>query len=57
MLASDTPLPARCRPHKLKGNWIGYWECHIEPDWMLVYDFDNETLGLAAIGTHADLFK
>ena len=57
MLSNEMPLPTRCRPHKLTGNWLGYWECHIEPDWLLIYDFDNETVDLAATGTHADLFK
>lgn len=57
MLANEIPLPTRCRPHKLTGNWLGYWECHIEPDWLLIYDFDDEILGLAATGAHADLFN
>ena len=58
LLAEDEPLPVRCRPHKLSGQWSGYWECHIEPDWLLVYDLDDpEVLTLVATGTHADLFK
>lgn len=57
-LAEDVTLPVRCRPHKLSGNWEGYWECHIEPDWLLVYDLDNpQRLTLVATGTHADLFE
>jgi mRNA interferase YafQ len=58
LLAADQPLPERCRPHKLVGEWTGFWECHIEPDWLLVYDLDDpDTLTLVATGTHADLFR
>ena len=56
LLADDKELPARCRPHRLSGNWSGYWECHIAPDWLLIYDFDDEFLFLERTGTHADLF-
>ena len=34
LLQAQEPLPARCRPHQLRGNWIGYWDCHVEPDWF-----------------------
>lgn len=37
LLASDAALPERCKPHKLEGNYFGYWECHLEPDWLLIY--------------------
>jgi mRNA interferase YafQ len=58
LLAADQPLPERCRPHKLVGEWPGFWECHIEPDWLLVYDLDDlEVLTLVATGSHADLFR
>jgi mRNA interferase YafQ len=56
LLAADEPLPARCRPHRLSGEYLGFWECHIEPDWLLVYDLSEGLLELAATGTHADLF-
>ena len=56
-LVFDRPLPARCRPHKLVGDYVGLWECHIEPDWLLVYDTSDEEIVLVATGTHADLFK
>ena len=36
-LANDEPLPERCRPHMLSGNWSGHWECHIRADWLLIY--------------------
>jgi len=58
LLAADQPLPERCRPHKLVGEWAGFWECHIEPDWLLVYDLDDpKVLTLVATGSHADLFR
>ena len=56
LLLDDNPLPARCKPHKLGGNFAGFWECHIEPDWLLIYDVNDRYLELAATGTHADLF-
>jgi mRNA interferase YafQ len=57
LLANDLVLPERCNPHRLRGNYFGYWECHIEPDWLLIYKFDADLLELAATGTHADLFR
>ncbi len=57
LLANDEPLPARCRPHRLAGEWSGFWECHIGPDWLLIYDLDDEGLALHRTGTHADLFE
>ncbi len=56
-LLMDTALPERCRPHKLVGEHSGFWECHIEPDWLLIYDISDEFLELAAMGSHADLFR
>ena len=40
----------------LSGAYLGLWECHVEPDWLLVYDVSEELVELAATGTHADLF-
>ena len=56
LLLAETPLPTRYRDHPLKGNWIGWRDLHIEPDWLLIYRIANERLELAASGTHADLF-
>ena len=56
-LAMAEPLPDRCRPHKLVGEYMGLWECHIEPDWLLIYDVREGSIGLARTGTHSDLFK
>lgn len=57
LLAADIPLPARNRDHALTGNWIGCRECHIAPDWLLVYSKDNETLTLYLMrtGSHSKL--
>ena len=57
-LAAGTPLPERNRDHTLTGTFAGYRECHILPDWLLVYRIDNEilTLLLHRTGTHSDLF-
>jgi mRNA interferase YafQ len=49
-------LPARCRPHPLRGIWAGHWDCHVEPDWLLLYRVTNEALILVRTGSHADLF-
>jgi mRNA interferase YafQ len=56
LLIEAKPLPARCRPHKLSGEYADLWECHIAPDWLLIYDFDDMYLRLYRTGTHADLF-
>jgi mRNA interferase YafQ len=57
MLAADQPLPARMRPHRLSGRFNHFWECHIEPDWLLIYDLTPEAVELVATGTHSDLFR
>ena len=59
MLANDIELPENCYDHELKGNYKGYRECHIEPDWLLVYK-KTETILLLTLfrtGSHSDLFK
>ena len=59
LLANDKSLPPNCRPHKLAGNYAGYHECHITPDWLLVYrlvDEDNAII-FERTGTHSDLFR
>ena len=49
-------LARSARAHPLKGEWRGYWECHVAPDWLLIYRVTEEVL-LARTGTHADLFN
>ena len=55
-LRRGDPLPAARRDHPLKGEWHGWRDCHIEPDWILIYRIDGDELLLARTGTHADLF-
>jgi len=55
-LRLDTPLEYKNRPHLLSGDWAGFWECHIEPDWLLIYRMEYNTLILVRTGTHSDLF-
>ena len=57
LLATDSPLPERCRPHKLVGQYAGFWECHISPDWLLIYEYVDDLLNLRRMGSHSDLFK
>jgi mRNA interferase YafQ len=56
-LLKDEPLDPRCKDHPLKGNYAGTRECHLEPDWLLIYKTDEEILLLMRTGSHADLFK
>lgn len=49
-------LPPQNRAHVLTGNWAGYQECHLAPDWLLIYRVEGNELRLARTGTHADLF-
>lgn len=57
-LARGVPLPEKNRDHALSGNWTGYRECHILPDWLLVYRVDDDVLVLilSRTGSHSDLF-
>ena len=56
LLAEDGGLPPEYRPHQLTGEWKGVWECHIEPDWLLIYEVTANEVVLIRTGTHADLF-
>ena len=56
-LSEDKDLPESCRPHKLSGDYKQFWECPIEPDWLLIYEYDHSELRLRRTGTHSDLFK
>lgn len=57
-LASEETLDERHRDHALTGNYIGFRECHIKPNWLLIYRIDNNELFLflSRTGTHSDLF-
>ena len=57
-LVLEGKLPPINKPHLLKGNYTGLWECHMQPDWLLVWE-QNETIKLITLvrtGTHSDLF-
>ena len=56
LLAEQGALPAAYLPHKLSGEWRGVWECHIEPDWLLIYTVTDEEVLLIRTGSHGDLF-
>ena len=49
-------LPLKNKDHNLSGNYSGYRECHIEPDWLLIYKQTDDELRLDRTGTHTDLF-
>ena len=59
LLAETGSLPAEYRPHLLHGNRKGQWECHIQPDWLLIWRQHDDELELLMLntGTHSDLFK
>ena len=57
-LAMGEALPEKNKDHALSGNWVGHRECHILPDWLLVYLIEDDVLvlTLTRTGTHSDLF-
>ena len=57
LLQAQQPLPARCRPHALQGNWSGHWDCHVKADWLLLYKLTETELILVRTGSHAELFE
>ena len=59
LLAEGTPLPETYRDHSLSGNFEGCRECHILPDWLLIYEYSNSDLiiYLTRTGIHNDLFR
>ena len=56
LLAAGAFLPPARRDHALGGEWKGWRECHIQPDWLLIYRSNGNEILLARTGTHADLF-
>lgn len=58
LLKTTGTLPMSYRPHKLSGNRVGQWECHIEPDWLMIWEQNDMELTLLFLqtGTHSDLF-
>ena len=57
LLSRDGFLPPKYHAHKLRGEYNGYLECHIESDWLLVYRVAQEKVLLFRTGTHSDLFE
>lgn len=57
-LVEKGSLSLKNKPHKLTGNYKGFWECHIQPDWLLVWEQDDtiRLVTLTRTGTHSDLF-
>jgi mRNA interferase YafQ len=56
-LVNRQPLEARHQDHPLSGKWKGSRDCHVEPDWVLIYRYSQNDLILEATGSHSDLFK
>ncbi|MEI6242929.1 MAG: type II toxin-antitoxin system YafQ family toxin [Chlamydiota bacterium] len=57
LLVEKNALPQKHHNHKLKGDFNNCWECHIEPDWLLIYKKTDTDLFLLRTGSHAALFK
>ncbi|HDR51132.1 MAG TPA: type II toxin-antitoxin system YafQ family toxin [Mariniphaga anaerophila] len=57
-LAETGTLPKKFLPHKLSGQYKDNWECHIKPDWLLIWNIDDQAneIWLVRTGTHSDLF-
>ena len=55
-LLNGNSLPRKNRLHLLSGNWNSYYECHIEPDWLLIFLKTKTAIRLIRTGTHSDLF-
>ncbi len=56
ILQDGKPLPSKNKDHALLGKRINYRECHIEPDWLLIYQIEGNLIKLARTGSHSDLF-
>jgi len=56
LLIAERPIPAHYKDHPLKGEWKGFRDAHIEPDWLLIYKIKVDVVRFERTGTHADLF-
>lgn len=56
-LLKEQPLELKCRDHKLAGKWKNHRDCHIEPDWLLIYRITDNALYLERTGSHSELFR
>ena len=57
LLQTQHPLPLSCHVHRLRGTWSDHWDCHIEPNWLLLYRVTETSLILVRTGSHAELFE
>ncbi|TPL02722.1 MULTISPECIES: type II toxin-antitoxin system YafQ family toxin [unclassified Mesorhizobium] len=57
LLVGEHELPPIYKDHPLKGEWKGFRDAHLEPDWLLIYRIGNDELQLARTGSHSDLFN
>lgn len=55
-LCAETPLEPKLKDHQLYQNWIGHRECHIEPDWLLIYKYEENSVVFVRTGSHSELF-
>ncbi len=56
LLQAEKPLPEPNRDHALTGNYVGHRECHLSPDWLLIYKLTEKELILVRTGSHSELF-
>ena len=57
LLIEERKIPQKYRDHKLAGNFKGRRECHVEPDWLLIYKVSEEEIIFERTGSHSDLFN
>jgi len=57
LLLENQPLEPKYRDYKLTGKWKNHRDCHIQPDWLLIYRIDGDALFLERTGSHSELFK
>jgi len=57
LLQAEELLPERNLDHALTGNYMGHRECHLSPDWLLIYKIEGSTLILVRMGSHSELFR
>jgi len=58
LIVQEKPIPAKYKNHKLIGDYKDVWDCHIKPDWLLLYqvDLENKEVTFVRTGSHSDLF-
>ena len=57
LLRAESPLPPQYKDHPLKGNWSGFRDARVEPDWVSIYSVDREEVRFERTGTHEELFE